>query len=118
MNKVGIGILSHAHGHANTYCRAMQGFNDVELIATWDDNPERGQQAARNFGLEYRHRADDVLDDPRIEAVMINTETNRLPAIELYLDFGFRPDLEHEGALAAWREVKAQLDHPGLDGIE
>jgi len=77
MNKVGIGILSHAHGHANTYCRAMQRFDDVELVATWDDNPERGQHAAKSFGLEYRSRADDVLEDPRIDAVMINTETNR-----------------------------------------
>ena len=46
MTKLGIGILSHAHGHANTYCQAMQDFDDVELVATWDDNVERGQQAA------------------------------------------------------------------------
>jgi hypothetical protein len=49
---------------------------------------------------------------------MLNTQTRRLPAIKVYLDFGFRPDLEHEGALEAWREVKAQLDHPGLDEIK
>jgi predicted dehydrogenase len=77
MNKVGIGILSHAHGHANTYCQAMQSFDDVELIATWDDNPERGQQAAKRFGLKYRSQADDVIHDPRIDAIMVNTETNR-----------------------------------------
>jgi predicted dehydrogenase len=77
MNKVGIGILSHAHGHANTYCRVMQGFDDVELIASWDDNLERGQQAAKSFGTEYRAKADDVIKDPRINAVIVSTETNR-----------------------------------------
>jgi len=49
---------------------------------------------------------------------MLNTQTKRLAAIKVYLDFGFRPDLEHEGALEAWRELKAKLDHPGLDEIE
>lgn len=77
MNRVGIGILSHAHGHANVYCQVMRGFDDVELIATWDDNVERGRQAAQNFGLEYRPRADDVIHDPRVDAVIVTMETNR-----------------------------------------
>ena len=81
-DRIGIGILSHAHGHANTYCRAivsrgMQSFGDVELVATWDDNVERGQRAAQAFGMEYRGNADDVIHDPRIDAVMVNVETNR-----------------------------------------
>ena len=29
-DRIGIGILSHAHGHANTYCREMLGYDDVE----------------------------------------------------------------------------------------
>jgi predicted dehydrogenase len=77
MNRVGIGILSHAHGHANVYCQVMRGFDDVELIATWDDNVERGRQAAQNFGLEYRPKADDVIHDPRVDAVIVTMETNR-----------------------------------------
>ncbi len=77
MNRVGIGILSHAHGHANVYCQVMRGFDDVDLIATWDDNVERGRQAAQNFGLEYRPKADDVIQDPQVEAVIVTMETNR-----------------------------------------
>lgn len=77
MNRVGIGILSHAHGHANVYCQVMRGFDDVDLIATWDDNVERGRQAAQNFGLEYRPNADDVIQDPRVDAVIVTMETNR-----------------------------------------
>jgi predicted dehydrogenase len=77
MKRVGIGILSHAHGHANIYCREMQKFADVELVASWDGNPERGRQAGQTFGLEYRANADAVINDPKIDAVIITTETNR-----------------------------------------
>ena len=77
MDRVGIGILSHAHGHVNVYCRMMQDFADVDLIATWDDNLERGQSAAKTFGLDYRPNADDVINDPRIDAVIVTMETNR-----------------------------------------
>ena len=76
-DRVRIGILSHAHGHSNVYCRVMQGMDDVELVATWDDNEERGRKAARDFGIEYRREADDVIADPRIDAVIVTTETNR-----------------------------------------
>jgi predicted dehydrogenase len=76
-DRIGIGILSHAHGHSNIYCRVMQGFDDIELIATWDDNVERGQKAAQSFGMEYRPSADDIIRDPRIDAVIVTTETNR-----------------------------------------
>jgi predicted dehydrogenase len=76
-NRVRIGILSHAHGHSNIYCRVMQGMDDVELVATWDDNEERGRKAARDFKIEYRPNADDVIADPKIDAVIVTTETNR-----------------------------------------
>src|SRR5262245_44969514 len=77
MNRVGIGILSHAHGHANIYCREMQHYPDVELVANWDENVERGRQAARNYGLQYRAEAEVVIQDPKVDAVVITTETNR-----------------------------------------
>ena len=63
MDKVRIGVLSQAHGHANVYCRVMQDFDDVELVATWDDNVTRGQEAAQNCGLEFRANADDVINE-------------------------------------------------------
>ena len=76
-DRVGIGILSHAHAHSNVYCRVMQGMQDVELVATWDDNEERGRKAAQDFCMEFRPNADDVIRDPRIDAVIVTTETNR-----------------------------------------
>jgi GNAT superfamily N-acetyltransferase len=48
----------------------------------------------------------------------LGTQTKRLPAIKLYLNFGFLPDMDRPGAREAWREVKANLDHPVLETLE
>ena len=77
MDKVGIGILSFAHGHSGVYCQVMKDFSDVELIAAWDDNEERGRKAAETYGLAYHARVEDLLSDPRIDAVIVTCETNR-----------------------------------------
>ena len=77
MEIVRIGVLSHAHGHSNVYCGKMQEFDDVELVACWDDNEQRGREAASNFGMEYRPEADAIITDPQIDALIITTETNR-----------------------------------------
>jgi predicted dehydrogenase len=77
VEKVGIGILSFAHGHAGVYCQVMKDFPDVELVAAWDDNGERGRKACAAYGLEYRARVEDVLGDARIDAVIVTSETNR-----------------------------------------
>ena len=77
MDKVRVGVLSHAHGHINTYCGQMQHYRDVELIATWDDDKDRGRENAEKFGMEFRASADAVLGDPNIDTVMIGIETNR-----------------------------------------
>ncbi len=77
MDRVRIGVLSHAHGHANTYCQVMRDFPDVRLVASWDDDQARGRQAAQAYGLEFRPDADAVIMDPRIDALIITCETNR-----------------------------------------
>ncbi len=48
----------------------------------------------------------------------LDTATRRLPAIGLYLDYGFVPDLEPVGAEEAWRRVSEELDHPTLTELD
>lgn len=45
------------------------------------------------------------------------TSSSRLPALKLYLDYGFLPDFDQPRALEAWRQVQAHLAHPALEAI-
>ena len=44
----------------------------------------------------------------------LGTSTGRIPAIKLYLDFGFIPDPSRENSREAWTEVASVLEHPLL----
>jgi GNAT superfamily N-acetyltransferase len=44
----------------------------------------------------------------------LNTATIRVPAIKVYLDFGFMPDMKMDRADEAWAAVRQQLKHPAL----
>lgn len=75
--KIGMGIISFAHGHANAYCNKMRGFDDVQLIACWDDNIERGENAANQYGMSFSPHLEDVVNHKEIDAVIVTCETNR-----------------------------------------
>ncbi len=49
------------------------------------------------------------------ERAYLGTQTKRIPAITMYLTFGFVPDLDPPGAREVWQEVAAQLQHPVLE---
>ncbi len=74
---IGIGIISFAHGHANAYCNKMMGFDDVKLIACWDDNIDRGENAANQFRMRFSPHLEDVVNNKEIDAVIVTCETNR-----------------------------------------
>ncbi|HID07876.1 MAG TPA: Gfo/Idh/MocA family oxidoreductase [Armatimonadetes bacterium] len=74
---VGIAVLSFAHGHAYTYCDQLVKFDDAKLIVCWDDDEERGHEAAQRFGMRYTSNLDDALSDPNVDAVIVTSETNR-----------------------------------------
>ncbi len=77
MSKIGVGVLSFAHGHVHAYCSQMVNFDDVNLVAVWDDDLSRGKGAADQFNMAFRPHLEDVLDDPAIDLVFIASETNK-----------------------------------------
>ncbi|HOZ49114.1 MAG TPA: Gfo/Idh/MocA family oxidoreductase [Candidatus Hydrogenedentes bacterium] len=74
---VGIGVLSFAHGHVGAYVDVMKHFDDVRLVAAYDDNESRGTSTCAACGMRYTPHVEDVLDDPNIQAVMVGSETSR-----------------------------------------
>jgi predicted dehydrogenase len=77
MNPLGIGIISFAHGHVNAYCSQIRGFEDARLVAAWDDNKERGERNAQQFGTVFVPSLQEMLGRDDLDAVIVASETNR-----------------------------------------
>ena len=75
--KIGIGIVSWAHGHVNAYARRIQGFDDARLVGCWDDDVERGMRNAEEFGIAFSPRLEELLANREVESVIIASETNK-----------------------------------------
>ena len=50
---VKIGMMSFAHGHANSYAHCLQQLPGVTIAAIYDDNAERGQKMAARYGVPF-----------------------------------------------------------------
>jgi len=77
VSKIGIGVLSYAHGHVSSYSSEIVNFDDAEILSIWDDDIGRGEGAANSFGATFKPHIDDVLNDPAIQLVFIASETNK-----------------------------------------
>ncbi len=74
---LGIGILSFAHGHVNSYANEIRSCEDARLIACWDDDAVRGQKNAGNYGIPFEPGLATILARKEIDCVMIASETNK-----------------------------------------
>lgn len=72
-----LGVVSFAHSHVNSYLETMQGFDDAQVIAAWDDDRSRGEAQALKYGLEFEPELDALLERNDIDAVFVTSPTNR-----------------------------------------
>lgn len=71
-----IGMMSFAHMHAFSYADGLKKIPNVELVGIFDDDVERGQQAAEKFNTT--HYCDQaVFLAQEMDAVIICSENNR-----------------------------------------
>lgn len=75
--RIGIGILSFAHGHIHSYARTLAGFDDAKLIACWDHDTARGMAGAESYGIPFVSDLEAILRRSEIDCVIVTTETNR-----------------------------------------
>ena len=99
----------------------------VGTISAWYDNNFRGQRYGRIHWVSVRPSCQGLgLGKAALsyslkqlaqwhDRCCLVTSTQRVPAISLYLNFGFVPDLTLPNALAVWSELATRLKHPVLE---
>lgn len=75
-NKIRIAILSFWHVHAKDYAREAVNHPDTEIVAVWDEIPERGLAEAVKLGVPYIEHLQEVLADAGIDAVVVTAPTS------------------------------------------
>jgi predicted dehydrogenase len=69
-------MLSFWHVHAGDYARQAAEHPDTEIVAVWDEIPERGRQEAGKRGVRFYDSLQELLAQPDIDAVIVDTPTN------------------------------------------
>lgn len=75
-NPLKIATLSFWHVHAGDYSRQAQEHPGTDLMAVWDDDAERGQAGAAQFGVEFTGDLDALLARDDLDGVVITTPTD------------------------------------------
>ncbi|TXK80066.1 Gfo/Idh/MocA family protein [Paenibacillus sp. N3.4] len=71
-----VAMLSFWHVHAKDYAKQATEHLDTEIVAVWDELPERGQIEAAQRGVTFYADLQELLANPEIEGVIVDTPTN------------------------------------------
>ncbi len=69
-------MLSMAHVHARGYAQQVTDHPDAELLAIWDEVAERGQEAAKEYGVPFVAELDELLSTDDVQGVVVDAPTN------------------------------------------
>lgn len=104
-DKQAVGTISAWY---NRTWREGEDYGQIHWVAT---KPEGRRKGLARAGMSY---ALWVMRQWHEKAVLF-THAKRVPAIKLYLDFGFKPVIESDYAREGWDAVRKELQHPLLD---
>jgi predicted dehydrogenase len=71
-----VAMISFWHVHARDYAEEASAHPATEIVAVWDEVPERGEAAAEKLGARFYTRLDDLLAQPDIDGIIVDTPTN------------------------------------------
>ncbi|MEZ4681995.1 MAG: Gfo/Idh/MocA family oxidoreductase [Caldilineaceae bacterium] len=83
MQPIKIGMMSFAHGHANSYATCLQNAVGVTLVGIYDDVVERGQQAADRYHTTFFADADGLLAQGLDGVIICSENVHHRPMVEL-----------------------------------
>ena len=82
-NPIRVAVLGFWHVHAAEYAAWVRQHPDTELVAVWDDDPDRGRAAAEAVEAAFVDDLDKLLARDDIDAVTVTTATSAHRAIML-----------------------------------
>lgn len=71
-----IGKISYWHVHAWDYTKQAEAHPGAEIVAVWDENPQRGKEAADKQGVPFFASLDEMLGQDDIDAVIVDAPTS------------------------------------------
>jgi 1,5-anhydro-D-fructose reductase (1,5-anhydro-D-mannitol-forming) len=72
---INIAMVSFWHVHAKDYARLAEEHPETQIVAVWDEDPERGRQKAEEYGVKFYEDLQELLGNPDIDAVIVDTPT-------------------------------------------
>jgi predicted dehydrogenase len=76
-----VAMISFWHVHARDYARQATEHSETEIVAVWDELAERGRAEAEKLGARFYPSLDELLAQPAIDGVIIDTPTNVHPEV-------------------------------------
>jgi predicted dehydrogenase len=73
---IGVGVAGFWHVHADDYAREVSEHSGTRLVATWDEDAERGRDGAQRWGIEQTDSLDALLARSDVDAITVTTATN------------------------------------------
>lgn len=71
-----VASVSFWHLHGTDYATDAQNSPDLDLVALWDADAERGAAGARDYGIAFVPDLEDILSDASIEGVIVCAPTS------------------------------------------
>jgi predicted dehydrogenase len=76
LDMIRVAMISFWHVHARDYARQALEHPATEIVAAWDELPDRGWAQAQALGVPFYENLDELLKQPDIDGVIIDTPTN------------------------------------------
>jgi predicted dehydrogenase len=73
---INVALLSKWHVHAEDYAKQAEKNEDLSIQMVWDEDEKRGKEWAERLGVPFEKDLKEVLSNPSIDAVIVNTPTN------------------------------------------
>jgi predicted dehydrogenase len=78
-----IGMLSFAHGHANSYAASLAKISGVEIAGIYDADSTRGSEAANRFATPFFAAAENLLAENLDGVIICSENAHHAPLVHL-----------------------------------